>query len=218
MTSVPAGSPLCSAVRRTCSAVTNARAPLASLLSSDEVPCCSATTYPQSPSDTLVPGPAPTPWPSTAGPLTDEPSASAADERPFADARAFATTLPTVTSPLKSESEETSADALEVADVPGVANAPEVTEPARTTEPSAGYAKLPPTPTASGGAETDAADPPPWPGTATWIANARADGAAAVCHWEAPAAPTMKASEAAPRAKPVSRTTPGLCGMVPTPG
>jgi hypothetical protein len=41
-----------------------------------------------------------------------------------------------------------------------LANAPYVTEPALITDPSAGYAKEPPTPTASGGAVTDGVAPP----------------------------------------------------------
>jgi len=85
-----------------------------------------------------VPGPAPTPWPSTVRPLTAEPDASALAPLAPAAARVFATTLPTVTSPPKSESDETSADALDVVDEPLAAKAPDVTEPARTTEPSAG--------------------------------------------------------------------------------
>ena len=54
------------------------------------------------------------------------------------------------------------------------------TEPARAIEPSAGYAKLPPTPTASGGPLTAPADAPPWPGTETWIPAASALGLPAV--------------------------------------
>jgi hypothetical protein len=66
-------------------------------------------------------------------------------------------TFDTVTSPPNSEIDVASADALAVADEPREAKAPEVTDPAETTDPSAGNAKLPPTPTASGGAETVAA-------------------------------------------------------------
>jgi hypothetical protein len=79
----------------------------------------------------------------------------------FADAFVFTVTPETVTSPPKIEIVETWAEELEVAAlVDGDANAPEVTEPALITEPSAGYANEPPTPTASGGADTGAAEPP----------------------------------------------------------
>jgi hypothetical protein len=95
-------------------------------------------------------------------------SAESADEAPaFADAFDFAVTVVAVTSPPSSETVEISDEALEVAEVPGEANAPEVIDPTDTTEPSAGYAYEAPTPTASGGAETSAAEPLPCPGTAT---------------------------------------------------
>ena len=56
----------------------------------------------------------------------------------MAEAFALAVTVATVTSPPKMLIVEISADALELADVPGVANAPDVTDPVLTTEPSAG--------------------------------------------------------------------------------
>jgi hypothetical protein len=104
-----------------------------------------------------------------------------------------------------------SAEALAVADEPREAKAPDVTEPAETTEPSAGNAKLPPTPTASGGAETEAAELPPWPGTVTWIAKALAVGPGAAA-WlrAAEAEPTDRTSRLTPRARVVSRATPGI--------
>src|SRR5207249_6533073 len=105
-------------------------------------------------------------------PVTSEPAESAAALCAFAPAFAFAVTAVAVTSPPRMVIVETSADALAVAEVPGVANAPEVTESARMTEPSAGNENDPPTPTESGGAETDAAELLPWPGTIAWTAKA----------------------------------------------
>ncbi len=91
-------------------------------------------------------------------PLIAEPEKSALAPRLVAAARVRAVTFEMVTSPPKSVIDVASAEALAVADEPGEAKAPEVTEPAEITEPSTGNAKLPPTPTASGGAETEAAE------------------------------------------------------------
>ncbi len=161
MTSVPAGMPLWSAVTRTWSTEANARSPFDSTESSELVPCWSVTAWAQSPIAIRTPGPVPTAWPETTMPLIAEPEKSAVASRLVADARVRAVTLPTVTSPPNNVIELTSAEALAVADEPGAAKAPDVTDPAETTEPSAGNAKLPPTPTASGGAETEAAELPP---------------------------------------------------------
>ena len=70
--------------------------------------------------------------------MTSEPSESAPEPRPFAEAFDLAVTLLMVTSPPKIDTVETWAEALAVAEAPGVAKAPDVTEPAFTTEPSAG--------------------------------------------------------------------------------
>jgi hypothetical protein len=58
-----------------------------------------------------------------ASPVTVDPLESADDAFEFADARTLALTLETVTSPPKIEIVEMSAEALEVADVPGFAKA-----------------------------------------------------------------------------------------------
>jgi hypothetical protein len=84
----------------------------------------------------------------------------------FAEARAvaFAEIELTVTSPPKSDRPETVTVAVAT---PPLAETLDATEDACATEPSAGYANEPPTPTASGGAETLPAIEPPWPGTDT---------------------------------------------------
>lgn len=64
------------------------------------------------------------------------------------------------------------------------------------TDPSAGYANEPPTPTESGGAETDGVALPGWPGTATWTAKARA-AVRSVAERVAEAEPTDSATIAA---------------------
>ena len=131
--------------------------------------------------------------------------------RLVAAARVRAVTFATVTSPPNNVIELASAEALAVTVEPLEAKAPDVTEPAETTEPSAGNAKLPPTPTASGGAETEAAELPPCPGTVTWIAKARAIGpGAAACPRAAEAEPTDRTSTQTPSARVVSRATPGI--------
>jgi hypothetical protein len=136
-------------------------------------------------------------------PVTAEPAEFAEEPRELAEAFALAVTVLTVTSPPKIEIDDTSAEALEVAEEPGVAKAPEVTEPARKTDPSAGYANEPPTPTASGGAETLAAEPPLCPGTATCTAKARAE----VAPFSADAAPRERSRRASASVTGISRAT-----------
>ena len=81
------------------------------------------------------------------------------------------------------------------------------------TEPSAGYANEPPTPTASGGAETEGVAPPGWPGTATWTANARA-AVRSVVERVAEAEPPDNATTAASAsAAETRRPTPPIMGI-----
>ena len=93
-------------------------------MSSDVRPCWSVVTEPQSPIGNCVPEPGVTGWPWMTSPVTVDPAESADDAFEFADAFALALTPAIVTSPPKIEIVEMSADALEVADVPGFANAP----------------------------------------------------------------------------------------------
>jgi hypothetical protein len=71
-------------------------------------------------------------------PVTIEPAESDDEARELAEAFAFAVTVATVTSPPKMLIVEISAEALELAALPGVANAPDVIEPVLTSEPSVG--------------------------------------------------------------------------------
>jgi zinc transport system substrate-binding protein len=82
----------------------------------------------------------------------------------------------TVISPPNSERPPTWIWALAVVTAPAEADTEEETEPALAIDPSPGYAKLPPTPTASGGALTTPPLAPPCPGTETWIPTAFALG------------------------------------------
>jgi hypothetical protein len=72
-----------------------------------------------------------------------------------------------VISPPKSERPETWAEALAVVIAPDDPDTDDETDAAWAIDPSPGYAKLPPTPTASGGPVTAPALAPPWPGTKT---------------------------------------------------
>jgi hypothetical protein len=85
---------------------------------------------------------------------------------------AFAATEEAVTSPPKSETELIVAEALAVALEPAEADAEPEIEPVLAALP---YEKPPAKPTVSGGAETETAEPPAWPGTNTLIPNAFAE-------------------------------------------
>ena len=133
--------------------------------------CWRIVAVPQSPSATELPGPEATGAPATAIPVTEEPAVP--PDAALDEACAFALTVieATVTSPPNNERPVTETSASEFA--PEAETLEEI-EAAWAIEPSAGKAKAPPTPTASGGAETAPPVDPPWPGTETWIANASA--------------------------------------------
>ena len=101
--SVPAGSPACSAVRVTWTAVTAARTSRASALSFSSIPPSSVTRNPQSPSAKRPFGAGVTGWPRTTRLVTVEPATSA-----DVVALARAATLSKVISPLKSATVSTS--------------------------------------------------------------------------------------------------------------
>src|SRR5215204_4915156 len=169
--SVPAGTPACSTFTWTLSAVTPALKPRAFREPYGDEEPCRIVAVPQSPSATELPGPEATGAPAAVIPVTEDPAVP--PEADLAEARAFALTVidATVTSPPKSERPETETSACELA--PDADTLDEI-EAAWAIEPSAGKAKAPPTPTASGGPETAPPTAPPWPGTETWIANASA--------------------------------------------
>src|SRR5262245_39436366 len=185
--------------------VTNERIPFVLGPASGDVPGERVVTLPQVPIGYVAAEPAVIAWPRITSPVTVEPLASPAEDVVVADAFAFANTVWTVTSPPKSEIVETCAEALELEGVPGAANAPEVTVAAEITEPSAG-SENEPAPTASGGAETGAAEAAGWPGTATWTANARAELVPFALS-DAPADPTEPTRSASPSVTGSSRTT-----------
>ncbi len=167
--------------------------------------CWRIVAVPQSPRDTELPGPEATGAPATAIPETEEPAVP--PDAAFDEARAFALTViePTVTSPPNSERPETETSASEFA--PEAETLDEI-EAAWAIEPSAGKAKAPPTPTASGGAETAPPVEPPWPGTETWIANASALEVPLSTADETPPDPETTRTTAAPQRIIARRSTP----------
>src|SRR5436189_273252 len=92
-------------------------------------------------------------------------SGSKSREARFGPAAAFARadTPSTVISPWKNETDETSAEAVDVAVSPGAVLAPTEIAPVDTAEPSPGYWK-PPRYEGSLGAVTIGVVPPAWPG------------------------------------------------------
>ena len=127
---------------------------------------------PQEPYGTVPPE---TAWPRTTRPWTVEPCTSPVVCLPdFAVPRTVIDDA--VISPPNNERSETWIEALAVVVTPAEPDTDDETEPARAMEPSAGYAKLPPTPTASGGPLTAPAEAPLWPGIETWTPAAFALG------------------------------------------
>jgi hypothetical protein len=110
---------------------------------------------------------------------------------------ARAVTVPTVTSPPKSETELIWLEADAVAFVPTSVDAEAVIEPVVMIEPSLGYAKLPAKPTLSEGAETEVEEAPACAGTTTLIPYALAVAPARTTCTVAPAGPTASSSTTA---------------------
>ncbi len=164
-----------------------------------------SSPFPSPRGATELPGPEATGAPATAIPVTEEPAVP--PDAALDEARAFALTVidATVTSPPNSESPETATSASEFA--PEAETLEEI-EAAWAIEPSPGKAKAPPTPTASGGAETAPPVEPPWPGTETWIANASALEVPLATADETPPDPESTRTTAAPQRIVARRSTP----------
>jgi hypothetical protein len=133
--------------------------------------------------------------PSTTRPLTLEPDVSPLADRAVAVAEEAAVTDPTVISPPKRETPETSADAVAfVVALPAEPVTDEDTDAALAIDPNA----KPPLVDAFGGAETPPAVAPPPPGTDTEIPNASALGAPTLVAEGAPAEPVRASTASRP--------------------